>query len=345
MNEKERIEKAIQWYQRNRNKYEDLSKKAKNILVELIKDEGINIHHVNQRTKELSSFEWKIESWRYDNPEVEITDLSWVRIICYVEDDIKKIAKLLKDNFTIDETNSIDKSKLLWIDKVWYKSHHYIVEINHNRLKLPEYRKFKWMKCEIQVRTILQHAWAEIEHDRSYKFSWDLPVWIDRTFKLLAWTLEVVDDGFNNIAKEIDKLSKKVARGTERWKLDYDINSTTLKQFLKTKFNALIPQIIKPIFWPNNSVLSDIIEELYECDITTLDDLNNIIPDDFEKNIRECQREGNFAWIIRHLLIISNAKKYFSRHKIWWTITSLEKHRDFFKAYGVNVGELIKKYG
>ena len=37
------------------------------------------------------------------------------------------------------------------------------------RLQLSEYRRFADLKIEIQVTTILRHAWAEIEHDLVYK--------------------------------------------------------------------------------------------------------------------------------------------------------------------------------
>ena len=63
------------------------------------------------------------------------------------------------------------------------------------RAALAEYEAFKDMKCEIQVRSILQNAWAEIEHDLGYKTKEAIPVQSQRRFARLAGLLELADDG------------------------------------------------------------------------------------------------------------------------------------------------------
>ena len=45
---------------------------------------------------------------------------------------------------------------------------HYLVSLSEHRLALPEYRKFRELRCEIQIQTILNHAWAETTHDILY---------------------------------------------------------------------------------------------------------------------------------------------------------------------------------
>jgi ppGpp synthetase/RelA/SpoT-type nucleotidyltranferase len=42
------------------------------------------------------------------------------------------------------------------------------VALRRDRLDLPEYRSLREIKCEIQVRTVLQDAWAEVEHFLAY---------------------------------------------------------------------------------------------------------------------------------------------------------------------------------
>lgn len=77
----------------------------------------------------------------------------------------------MHDEFSIDEGNSGNKADMLETDKVGYLSVHYFLKLNNKRLALSEYKGYKGLKCEVQVRTLLQHAWAEIEHDRNYKFA------------------------------------------------------------------------------------------------------------------------------------------------------------------------------
>ena len=43
------------------------------------------------------------------------------------------------------------------------------MSLNKTRSALAEYAKFKGQRCEIQIQTILNHAWAETSHDITYK--------------------------------------------------------------------------------------------------------------------------------------------------------------------------------
>lgn len=83
-----------------------------------------------------------------------------MRIIIYFLSDIDKVAKLIEDEFHIDEANNVDKRKQVEADQFGYMSLHYIVSLLEERLKLGENKKFAGLKAEIQIRTILQHTWA-----------------------------------------------------------------------------------------------------------------------------------------------------------------------------------------
>ena len=120
------IENAIEWYTTNRYLFKQLSNKVSIILTELLELNGIRVHAIFNRAKDIESFKEKIKDPKYTNPKEQITDLAGIRIICYVESDIPKICKVIEDNFDIDPENSGDKSKLLGTDKVGYKSVHYV---------------------------------------------------------------------------------------------------------------------------------------------------------------------------------------------------------------------------
>src|SRR5205085_6657438 len=61
------------------------------------------------------------------------------------------------------------------------------------------------LKVEIQTRSILQHAWAEIEHDIGYKRASGLPSAFQRRFSRLAGLLEMADQEFVSINSELRK--------------------------------------------------------------------------------------------------------------------------------------------
>ena len=341
MDKKELEKQAIEWYTENRDHFKSFSENIANILEKLLQLNSINFHKIEYRTKDLKSFTEKIKHEKYTDPQTQLTDLSGIRIICYVESDINKIKTIVENNFLIDLENSGDKSKLLGIDKVGYKSFHYIGELLENRLCLPEYEKFRNFKVEIQIRTILQHAWAEIEHDRSYKFSGELPEDISRRFKLLSGNLELIDIEFDNIAKEIDTLSEKVEEGILEGNLNFDLNTTTLKQFLLTKFEKLIPNIIQPIFGPENKSGGEIINELEQYDITNLEELNKIIPADFLTIYPQFVNSTNFIGVLRHLMLINDYQKYLGNCQFVWDLFSIEKYKELFKYYQISFQDII----
>ena len=96
-------------------------------------------------------------------------------------------------------------------ERFGYQSEHYLVRLSNKRTALPEYNPHLGLVAEVQVRTILQHAWAEIEHDIQYKSSITIPNTIRRRFMALAGVLEIADREFQAIQDE-DKLLKQQAR-------------------------------------------------------------------------------------------------------------------------------------
>jgi ppGpp synthetase/RelA/SpoT-type nucleotidyltranferase len=103
-----------------------------------------------------------------------------------------------------------DKAQALLEDeKFGYASIHYLVRLKVNRTDLSEYSRFKGLVAEIQVRTILQHAWAEIEHDIQYKSA--IPSSIRRRFMSLAGMLEIGDREFQAI-QSVEMACLKMSR-------------------------------------------------------------------------------------------------------------------------------------
>jgi len=55
------------------------------------------------------------------------------------------------------------------------------VTLKENRTNLVEYQDLKGVECEIQVKTIFDHAWTQIDHWLSYK--WDMFEEMEQDFK------------------------------------------------------------------------------------------------------------------------------------------------------------------
>jgi ppGpp synthetase/RelA/SpoT-type nucleotidyltranferase len=169
----------------------------------LLEVEGIQFHSVTGRVKPKADVRKKMQRPDKKRDINDITDMLGVRIITYFPDEIDAVAKLIEREFTVDPENSIDKRSILDPDRFGYLSLHYVLQVNQERSNLPEYRNYKDIRFELQIRSILQHAWAEIEHDLGYKSEATVPSSIRRRFSRLAGLLELADDEFLRIREEL----------------------------------------------------------------------------------------------------------------------------------------------
>jgi len=195
----EEIQENVDWYNNKRPLYLQLASTVNEIIKKLLDSKSIDYHYVDFRGKEIESFEKKIRSGVNYSPK-EMQDLAGIRVICYVKSDVDKVCEIIEQNFEIDKNRSQDKSKILGENKMGYLSIHYIAKLSKARTDLDENKQFKDLYFEIQVRTIVQHAWAEIEHDDVYKSSKISPNEnIRRQFNLVSSVLEIADNEFQRL--------------------------------------------------------------------------------------------------------------------------------------------------
>jgi putative GTP pyrophosphokinase len=194
--------------------YRLLSEKMKEFLSSILSSKGIVPHSITSREKNPEKLREKIttEGKVYDSLSNNITDLAGVRVITYFPSDVDKIVPLIEKEFKVDPKHSVDKRLCLDPAIFGYASVHFVVEFRSEVLKLPEFAVFNKMKCEIQVRTILQHAWAEIEHDIVYKSPEDIPFRLRRRFACLAGLLEIADREFESLRQD-EMLVRQAVQG------------------------------------------------------------------------------------------------------------------------------------
>ena len=163
-------------------------------VTSLLDDAGINYLSVRGRTKTVASFAAKadrtVDGRRlYTDPLSEITDQIGLRVITFLRDDVATVANLLADEMRLLEDRDMGRETAS-AGRWGYSSRHLLVAAEGEQ-----------QPASIQVRTILQHAWAEFEHDIRYKGSVpeeDVPD-LDRRFALAAGLLELADNEFSAI--------------------------------------------------------------------------------------------------------------------------------------------------
>ena len=222
-------------YKQKKFLYEQLKEAVNEFIEEILENKTkINIHSVRARTKSIDSLAEKVRRPGKDYDSLsEIKDLTAVRIVTYFDDEIDVVGEILEDNFNIDPRHSIDKRKGFDYQEFGYSSLHKVARFKSNTLPVKQNDKLSGLFFEIQIRTILQHAWAEIEHDLGYKYKEEIPDSINRRFARLSALLEVADDEFISLRDDLEKYEDNIQLQIKEQPGDVDINKFTLGQFMK----------------------------------------------------------------------------------------------------------------
>lgn len=223
-----------------RPKYDAFAKAVKDILIQALSAKDIQVNSTDARAKDPESFGNKAAAQseidpgapKYPDPLNDITDLAGVRIITFFPRTVSDVGTCIREEFEVLEYMDHRRTRLQE-EQFGYLSEHYLVRLSSKRTTLPEYRAHSGLVAEVQVRTILQHAWAEIEHDIQYKSAITTPNTIRRRFMALAGLLEIADREFQAIQDDDEFLKEQARISVEQGALDQvEITADALRSYL-----------------------------------------------------------------------------------------------------------------
>jgi ppGpp synthetase/RelA/SpoT-type nucleotidyltranferase len=234
------IDHIVAVYQSKKPLYDDFVKALDLLLRQLLKANRINIVAIEGRAKDIESFKAKAmrDDKEYTDALGQITDLAGIRIVTNVLSDVDSVCKIIEESFDVDKENSIDKSKALDPDRFGYLSIHYVVKLSGNRYSLKEYADFKDLKAEIQIRTVLQHAWAAISHKLVYKSSNEVPRELRRKLYRVSALLEEADGSFDTLVSTITDLRLEYAKAVTGDKIELPLNIDSMAAYVDDNENA-----------------------------------------------------------------------------------------------------------
>jgi ppGpp synthetase/RelA/SpoT-type nucleotidyltranferase len=202
--------KQIDQYAQQRNDYVIFAAALQRILQDACRP-SFPEAMVQSRAKTVSSFAEKVvrKSSKYHDAVNQFSDLCAARVIVQTAGQVKAVRLFIEANFTVLEKD--DKGLRLGEAAFGYRDMHYVVSVPPERdralrITPEERRSIGNRRAEIQVRTWLQHAWADTLHDRIYKTRLALSSEIGRTAALLAALMEAGDRNFNELAEELDEM-------------------------------------------------------------------------------------------------------------------------------------------
>ncbi len=125
-------------------------------------------------------------------------------MITYVQSDVAAVVELLDDELLLLDDRDMGQETASE-GRFGYASRHLLIAVGPEQSEDPAYAALVGRVASVQVRTVLQHAWAEFEHDIRYKGS--IPDEhardLDRRFTLAAGLLELADQEFTTIRERL----------------------------------------------------------------------------------------------------------------------------------------------
>jgi ppGpp synthetase/RelA/SpoT-type nucleotidyltranferase len=259
---------------------------AVELVTSVLDEAGINYLSVSGRTKSIASFAEKatrtVDGVRlYTDPLREIGDQLGVRVITYVRDDVDAVADLLGDQVVVNDDRDLGRETASE-GRFGYASRHLQIALDAARESQPAYAHLRGRNVQVQIRTVLQHAWAEFEHDIRYKGT--VPVEhapdFDRRFTLAAGLLELADQEFATIR---DRLRGPVATAEPLEPVtpndDPRLDARELAAFLAGQY--------ADAGWSRADHYAWVSGLLLELGITSLDELGEVLRATDEAGIRE----------------------------------------------------------
>lgn len=306
---------------------EEISKDIESYFAKVLEDYNEGYLNINSRVKSTTSLREKIlrNSYykKYKNSEEFISNLSdlvGVRIECRFIEDEKTIHKMLKKHFNINDLKGYfynDDNANIRLELESKQPQKQKNGFGIYRIDGLYQRNNRSIKFELQIKSLVNIFWGEIEHKVIYKnnnymlgdeFIKNIMLSIKENLYMIDRQLLAVDNQFNKV-NSINPEARKEQLEKLLSKIIYDIYSRKMKNDIGfiIDFRESCDTIMKYIFRTNNAKK---LEDYSETLIKTLARLNDISTNDVSFNTelkfeRDLHFESDFCNIIGNTILKS----------------------------------------
>lgn len=226
------VEAVLVEFEACQSKLADFCARTKSLIEACLQDANVKYQSVQSRVKTRKKLREKYLDPTKDYSRLDdITDLAGLRVITYYDDEIDRVVELIEKEFKVDHKESVDKRNTD-PDRFGYRAVNLICGHRDPRASDVEYKRFAGVVCEIQVTSILGHAWSEIEHEW-YDLKDAYPPAVKRRFSIIAALFELVGREFVDIRKSRSDYERSIALQVEARIADVPVDAVSLRTFIE----------------------------------------------------------------------------------------------------------------
>lgn len=317
---------VVDQYRKQRDDWKAFSLRMNTLLSDLLEFSSIDYHVIESRAKTVDSLSEKVtRAGKAYESLSSVPDLVGIRIVLFDHKGVAEAEALINKEFDVDPSESSNKSEELAPDQFGYLSVHKVVRLSTERSKITEWSRFSEKHAEIQIRTVLQHAWASVSHKLQYKREGEIPAQLRRRLMRLAGLFELADDEFLALRRQDSVIREEIQSDVASREKDIPLDLVSIIAFIQ---NNETVRLIGDEAAKHNRITSDIDAEefgdqlLYVADkigcktITELEDKLNYVLPYAERFFNELNYEmlgttSHFAAVL--LMAVFNEK--FTKHE------------------------------
>ena len=196
-----RAEEWVRSYFQRFSLYDEFTQRIRNLVEDLVQSEKILSYAIEGRTKTPGELTRYLSMSPGDAPASldEIPALATVRILLHFPEDVVRVEQILQKEFLVDLARSTPSSKLEDPDRFGYPAIQYVLSLDSTRSALREWEKYRGLKATVQVRTVIQEAWAVVSPQFAVPMDTASRNRIRRKLSRISALLEEADEGFLEI--------------------------------------------------------------------------------------------------------------------------------------------------
>jgi putative GTP pyrophosphokinase len=246
--------------------YRELCAEVEYALKRSLEGERIRAHLFATRVKELDSLRDKAVRKGWTKPLDQASDVVGARVVVLFKSDVPKAIAAIKSTFEIlkEEDKSLEEDA----SSFGYSGTHLDCRLGQGHSGA-RYDTIKDYLFEVQVRTIVEDAWAAVSHVLGYKGQTSIPRELQRDFYALSGMFYVADQHFELFYNQAEQAGRKAveaidARTAEprRKAKPLPLNADTLVAYLNITYPDREPA--------TRAEAAELIPELEHAGITTI---------------------------------------------------------------------------